>query len=132
MDISELATTNGSIEAWLAFRGTFRVLLKYIPKQSLANIVTKCTTIKWERHQRIEDLDNDKLTVELAEYIKDWEGATDKGEPYPCTEESKIFLLKNSYGFVEFVSDGITDLELLMSNRKEAEKKNSMTTSPDS
>ena len=120
----------------VSFEGKFDVDLAYVPKDEMARAYDRCKTTVYGRSQPKEEIDPDKLRVELAKSVVGWKGLTfgvaatiipivvpeeKKDEEVPCTEENKMVLLKQAYGFDLFVQNMSTELSAL---RQEAERKN--------
>lgn len=123
MDVSRVINDNGDVTAWKPWKDGAEVQLKFMPRLKLEEISNRCQKVTWNRHQRTEELDTTKFIGELCAFIVDWRGIDDGGEPYHCNDENKAALMLKYYGFVDFVVDGITEIETLIETRKEEEKK---------
>jgi len=128
----------GKIQGWVEFRDGFEILLEYCDKVTLQDITKKATKTVWIKHVQTEVLDEDKMIRGISEYIVDWRGLKKevaenilplKDEAtfneIECNGAWKKVLLEHAYGFAEFVTEAITNLEQLRKGQKEAELKNS-------
>lgn len=133
------------ISGWVTFEGLFDVRVHYMPRFELQKALKRCKKMVFIRHQREEEIDEERLLAFLAGLIGDWRGLTyrmiaehlvpieveegKEDDPVPCTEANKVFMLKHAYGFDVFIQEAAMDLDLLVAQAREAERKNSRPTS---
>lgn len=122
------------------FVDNFRCKVKFITRAELRRLVERCTIITYDKktHQRVDRLDEERLYKHLSAYILDWKGLTPEtlakilpvdtrdieGE-IPCTDNNKVTLLKEAYGFDDFIRETITSLDSFEQQKLEEELKNS-------
>ena len=133
------------ISAWVTFEGLFDVRVRYMPRFELQKALKRCKKVVFIRHQREEEIDDDRLISVLAGLIEEWRGLTygminahlvpieieegKEDELVPCTDANKAFILKHAYGFDVFIQEAAMDLDLLMAHEQEVERKNLRPTS---
>jgi len=136
MDLTELRKKDAHVSGWVNFEGKFDVHINYLSKSDLQAKLDRCKKTKYVRHQPQDDIDVDKLHMELAQCILDWKGLTlstasklipidipagQENVDVPCTDKNKLLLLKEAYGFDVFIQQASTDLSSL---KQETEIKN--------
>ncbi|MBI3582373.1 MAG: hypothetical protein HY096_00300 [Nitrospinae bacterium] len=136
MNLSELKKKDTNISGWVNFEGKFDVLINYLSKSELQTRFDRCKKTKYVKHQPQEDIDTDKLHLELAQCILDWKGLTlstasklipieipagQENADVPCTDKNKLTLMQEVYGFDIFIQQASTDLSSL---KQEIERKN--------
>ena len=127
---------------------TFFIKLRPLIPDDFRNFQSRCKKIEWDTktHQKIEVLDDKKLTELLNDYaIVDWRGLTQevislllpvkplevaKNFEFPCTPDFKSFLILESTPFSTFVNNVVLDVAGFSQRAVEEEAKNSKT-SPD-
>lgn len=127
MDFEKLKeASDEGLEVWVKFGDDAEVLVRYISREELKNIIKKARKVLYDRHQKTEEYDDTKGDILLGiAAVKDWKGFTMKGEMFPCTPENIEFLMRKWNAFAKFVNDTCTDLELLIQQEKEKTIKNS-------
>jgi hypothetical protein len=113
--------------------------LRYLPRSELTRMVERATEAVFDRRtgQTAERVNPEKLVQEYAAAILDWRGLTrevyarlipidleDYPETIPCTDEYKLELLREAYGFDAVVRQICTDLSRFQDEQVEAEVKN--------
>lgn len=121
------------------------IQVRYLPRGELTRMLERATESAWDRQAgRNEDRINPgKLIREYAGVILDWrEGDAfgikretyarlipiDPGEypeVIPCTDEYKVEVLEEVYGFDAVVRQVVTDLSRFQEEQLETERKNS-------
>jgi hypothetical protein len=116
-----------------------RLKFRYIPKTELQEMVRRATDTTFNRqaNQKEARVNPDKLLREYAGAILDWEGMSretyarlipidpaDYPEAIPCTEEYKLELLREAYGFEVVATRVTTDLAMFQAQELEREIKN--------
>lgn len=119
--------------------------VRYLPRGELTRMLERATETTWDRQagQNLDKINPEKLLREYAGVILDWrEGeaagilretyarlipieASEYPEVIPCTDEYKIELLREAYGFDTVVRQVVTDLERFQDEQLETERKNS-------
>lgn len=138
MELEQLVNDETTLTGWVTFKKGFDVELDYVDRPALIEIQRKCTKTQWRRRQPVEILDEERFIKELSDRIKNWRGLNQEmlktlfplrpdadlnGNEVPCTDGNKAFMLKQCYGFDEFIVDSITEIETIQGERAEAEKK---------
>jgi len=140
-DLMQTSRMN-EMTAWFEYLDGFRVCLEYVNKKELQDMVRKSTRMEWDdSHRQVERINEDVFIKKLSAKIRDWEGLTpevlgrllpvdvskiDVAE-IPCNPENKIQILKNAYGFDDFVQERVTSLSRIREGQHEAALKNSET-----
>jgi hypothetical protein len=119
--------------------GGFELKLKYVSRRDLNKMVADATESGWDsrRNQPTEKINPARLLREYAAAIVDWRGLTreiygrmipiipeEYPEEIPCTEEFKLELLEEAYGFDAVVRQLTQDLRVFEEERQAAETKN--------
>jgi len=144
MELRNLVDQENKVTGWVTFKAGFDVELEFVPKATLEAIQRRCTRTVYKRHQPVEEVNEEKLNKELANFIRGWKGfdgallkklfpvkagtglADDAEIPCDdCDEANRLYMLKNCYGFGDFVVNSITEFETLRQDQAEAERKNS-------
>lgn len=126
---------------WVPVEGLgFEILVRYLPRNELTRMLERATETTWDRKaaQNVDRIVPAKLLKEYAGVILDWRGLTreiyarlipieplEYPEEIPCTEEYKLELLEEAYGFDAVVRQICTDLTHFENQRQEDEVKNS-------
>ena len=119
---------------WVNFIDNFEVELKYLPRSELQKIAKRSTVSGWERHQKVDKLDDDNYLRNFVEKtMVSWRGLTQKtlakiipvkvtnpDEELIFSVENAFQLLKNAYDLDTFVTNAVMDLSRFT---EEAEKK---------
>lgn len=126
-DCTAVMETGGdSLKVWVDFNDQLKVLINYIPRKRISEIVKQSTRTTFQNHQRVEDYDNIKFGELLGvEAVADWDGPLANGEPIPCTPENIKKFMRNWTDFAKFISTVSIDLEQLVAQEKENARKNS-------
>ena len=129
-DVSSIRNT-ADFAVWVEYNDDVSVLIKHVPRESLAGILKQATRTTWDKHHQPENsVDNIKYGELVGDAaIVDWTGLVDGDQPFPCTQENKKLLMRKWTNFAKFVSDLSSDLDRLMESEKESARKNSSTTS---
>lgn len=140
MDLQSIVEERERFSGWAEFKPGFWVRIFYNPKSSLQDIRRRCERTVYVKHQPTVEVDEDKLRRLIAEQIDDWKGLGSEvvkalfplkagvelnGQEIKCDDSNKVYMLKNAYGFDEFVMDKMTDLESLANELIDEELKNS-------
>ena len=121
MDLSCLE--QDEIKAWVPFSEDSKVQLAYITRDELKKIMREATILEVEKGKHVEREDDDLLDELIAlKAVKDWEGFTVKGKPYPCIPENIKTLMKKFTEFGRFVRTESINLSNFI-EKKKAEKK---------
>ena len=119
-----------SFEAWVPFGDDGRVLIRYTSREELKKIGKKATRITYKNHQKVEEMDDVLADILLGQAcVKDWEGFTMDGKPFPCTPENIEFVMTRWSAFGRFINDICSDFDELARAEKAARIKNSEVTS---
>ena len=126
---------------WVPVEGLgFDIKVRYLPRNELTRMLERATETTWDRKagQNIDRVKPKKLLREYAGVILDWRGLTrdifaqlipiepsEYPEEIPCTEEYKLELLEEAYGFDAVVRQICTDLAHFQDQQQEEEAKNS-------
>lgn len=119
---------------WVTFMDNFQLELRYLPRFELQKIAKRSTVLGWERHQKVEKLDDDNYLRNFVERtIVSWKGLTQKtlakilplkivdpDAELEFTVENAFQLLKNAYDLDTFVTNAVMDLSRFT---EEGEKK---------
>jgi len=133
--ISELMIKNEEVKTvWVTFVDDFKIELRYLPRFELQKLAKKSTVAGWERHQKIDKLDDDiYLRSFIERTIVSWKGLTQttlaKIIPIKVTNpeteldfsiDNAFQLLKNAYDLDTFITNSVMDLSKF---QDESEKK---------
>lgn len=100
--------------------------LKHVSREELRTLNKKAKTVRFENHQKIEDYDAGKADSLLGcAAIKGWEGVMFGDDPAKCTPENITLLMTRHNVFSKFINDICDDIDALIREEKEAERKNS-------
>jgi len=128
--------------AWIPFFEGFEVRLAYLSRSDLQAIVRKSRRRTWdERHQPVDEIQEELLAKNLCPYILDWRGLTpdvlarllplDRAkldfDELPCMDENKITMIREVYGFADFIQENLTSFARINEARVEEVRKNSTT-----
>lgn len=119
-----------TIQAWFPFGDDAEVLIQYVPREELQKMRNKARKISFQNHQKVEIFDSteaDKILGNIA--VKDWNGFTSGGQPFPCTPENIGLLMTKWNEFSLFVNESCVSLEGFIQKEKEETEKNSLSTS---
>ena len=151
MDLEQIVETEaGRLKRWARFDAGsegFDVEIEYVSRQNLEAMRKKCMKTKWRGHQRVDELDDERFFGELSKRILNWKGLNGKvlrqmfplknnvqlnGAEVECTDSNKRFMLKQAYGFYDFIFRELTELHEIESEQIDGELKNSDALSPQS
>lgn len=119
-----------SFEAWVPFGEDGKVLIRYVSREELKKIGKKATSVGYKNHQKVEEIDDVKADILLGRAcVRDWEGFTMNGEPFPCTPDHIDFVMTKWSAFGRFINDICSDFDELVRSEKAATIKNSVVTS---
>ena len=122
--------TKDSFEAWVPFGEDGKVLSRYISREDLKQIGKKAKTVSYKNHQKVEELDDVKADILLGRAcVRDWEGFTMSGQPFPCTPENIDFVMTKWSAFGRFINEICADFDELVRAERDAAIKNSAVTS---
>lgn len=124
---------NHDLKVWLPLMDGVQVLARHISQREFDTITKQSTEIIVDpkTYHRREERDEQKFRSLLARaVVLDWRGIDDGDEPFPCTPENIDYLVEECTEFRIFVMDAPLSLERMLAAEKEAERKNSSTTSP--
>jgi hypothetical protein len=120
---------------------SFKLNMRYIPRDELAAIREKTVTISFNRvtRTREEQVDTDKfMDTYIQKAITGWSGLTYEiitalvpvqvdasklQEEIPYSHEDALWLVKNSTEFDTFISDTMNDVNLFSATTKEEDLK---------
>ncbi len=131
MDVRRLK--NNDLKVWLPMMDGVEVLARHVSQREFDAISKQATEVKVDpvTRQRREERDEQMFRSLLARaVVLDWRGVTDGGEPFPCIPENIDYLVEECTEFRILVMDAPLSLERMLAAEKEAERKNSSTTSP--
>lgn len=109
---------------WVTFIDNFQLQIRYLPRFELQKIAKRSTVMGWERHQKVEKLDDDNYLRNFIEKtIVSWKGLTQKTLakilPVKVTDpdaeldysvENAFQLLKNAYDLDTFITNAVMDV----------------------
>jgi len=118
----------------------FKIRIKYVSPVELTQMFKRCKRIIFIKHQKDEQLNEEKYHEEVAGLILGWEGLTPEilGDLIPvkpeemaqkevsCTDEMKLKILKGAYNFSNFVVGAATALQAFQAARRASIVKNSL------
>lgn len=133
MDVRRLK--NNDLKVWLPMMDGVEVLARHVSQREFDAISKQATEVKVDpvTRQRREERDEQKFRSLLARaVVLDWRGVTDGEETFPCIPENIDYLVEECTEFRILVMDAPLSLERMLAAEKEAERKNSSTTSPPS
>lgn len=130
MDVRRLK--NNDLKVWLPMMDGVEILARHISQREFDAITKQAVEVRFDpkTRQRHEERDEQKFRSLLARaVVLDWRGINDGEEPFPCTPENIDYLVEECTEFRIFVMDAPLSLERMLAAEKEAERKNSSTTS---
>ncbi len=128
--------------AWMEFCDGFEVRLAYLSRLDLQAIVRKSTRKTWDdKHRPVEELSEALMAKHICPYILDWRGLTpdvlarllplDRSkldfDELPCTDKNKVAMIREVYGFADFIQETLTSFASIQDARMEELRKNSTT-----
>jgi len=117
-------------EAWVPFGDDGKVLIRYVSREELKQIGKKAKNVTYRNHQKVEELDDMKADILLGRMtVRDWQGFTMNGDPFPCTPENIDFVMTKWSAFGRFINDICSDFDELVRAEKDATIKKSEVTS---
>ena len=131
-----------AITKWVSFRGVFDIEIKYVSRLQFQKAMDRCKKIVWtQKHERAEELNDEKVKDFLKDCIVSWEGLTvekfakelfpitfsnkEANQPIPCDEDAKEAILEHVYGIVNFLITEILSLANVEEKETETQIKNS-------
>lgn len=124
MQLSDLRNSERIFE--VPFDDTVTVQLRHVSREELREIYKKATTTKFVNHQKTEQFDSIKGDCLLGQAaIRGWSGVKDGDQDAPCTPEAIDLLMTRHNAFARFINDTVGDLQALIEQEREAERKNS-------
>lgn len=124
MQLQDLTNTNRTYT--VKFDETVFVDLRHISREELRDINKKCTTTNFINHQKVEEYDATKADCLLGQAaIKGWRGVKNGEEEAPCTPGNIDILMTRHNIFSKFINDVCVDIDFMIRQEKEAERKNS-------
>ena len=139
MDLDKLyAERKRQHTAWKPFRHGMEVQVAYCPPSELQAILATCKRIEYRKHQPVQSYDDDLFGKKLLRFVLDWRGLTmgvlaklvpidvhddEADTPVPCTDTNKAFLVRECYGFANFLTDTVTELAEVGQQQLDDEKK---------
>lgn len=136
MDLKTLIT-----DEKLSFEGDFKgnkFVIEYANRSEMQAMNRRATVKAWKNHQQMEDIDEDKMALELAGKILSWDvknkdlikffpiakkASFDPEEAVECSVENKCIFLKSAYGFDSWMISTMTEIQNFQDENAEAEKK---------
>lgn len=117
----------------------FKIRIQYLSPVELTQLFKRCKKTVFVKHQKDEELNEDRYHREIAALILGWEGLTPdilgdlipikpeefKVKEIPCTDDLKEKILSGAYNFSNFVVGAATALEAFQAARKAEIVKNS-------
>lgn len=118
----------------------FELQLRYVSRRDLNQMIECAKESSWDSrlNQPVEKINPQKLLREYAVAIKDWRGLTreiyggmisinpeEYPEEIPCTEEYKLELLEEAWGFDAVVRQLTQDLRVFAEEQQADQVKNS-------
>jgi len=108
------------------FDDAVTIHLRHITREELRNIYKQATTIRFVNHAKTEEFDHVKADCLLGRAaIKDWEGIKNGDQDAPCTPEFIDLLMSRHNTFARFINDISVDIDQLVQEERQAERKNS-------
>lgn len=117
--------TKQELTAWVDFKG-FEVEVIYIDKAEFNAMFEKSKRRGFRKHQPVDEVDEAKLRKNIAGLIKGWRGLTlgklkevmninppkkDLDKEVECSDANKLALLEHLYGFENFITDTVTEIQ---------------------
>jgi hypothetical protein len=125
MDITGL--TKAEFKAWVDFDEEVSVLVRYVPRDQLAEIGKDAVVVTVGPGKK-EERSYDALAADIAiakAAVIDWRGLEVDGEPFPFTPENLELLILKWGAFSKFISNACVDVSGLALAQKENGAKNS-------
>ena len=125
----KIDTKNPNPGVWFSF-GDAEVCIRLFPASERERVMSKCSKKKeyFKAGRKIvEEVINEELFSELLwDYcIINWKNITDQdGNEFPCSKENKIFIMKESPRFSNFIADCLEKLNEADITEKERIEKN--------
>lgn len=138
MNIAELKKKKMP-EGWFTFdsKTGVEVKLGYLSPANYRRRLESCSEVVNGR----ERMNEEKILEATAELILDWRGMTlskvaelvsidipegQENEVVPCTKENKLAIIKDAWGFKEFINETVIKLGDFVAAERESERKNSV------
>lgn len=130
MEIGKLASRE-EFSAWVPFGDAgVEILIRFISREEVFTLQRKAVQVMFDRKETTEKHDPVLGGVILGQAaILDWKGFTVEGDVYPCTPENIETLMRRWASFASFVDGTCIDMIKLQDAAREAERKNSKTSS---
>jgi hypothetical protein len=146
-NLSDIVEESGNIKRWVTFIPGFDVEIGYLNRTDVRAMYQRSLRKLQRARQETEKLDEPRFHRELAKHILSWRGLNEEilrqffpikasadlnGKEIECTEEHKIFMLREAPDFDNFIYDALTSLEAIKQEEFNDELKNSDALSPES
>lgn len=110
------------------FMDDSNVTMRHMGQSRYEALRKACSCVKFnpKSHIKEESIDEEKFRKALVnETVLDWDFEED-GQPFPCTQENREYLMEESTDFRLLVLDVPLSLEKMLAIEKENERKNSV------
>lgn len=109
----------------IPFNDTVTVQLRHISRDELLSISKQCRITRFVNHQKVEEIDSVKGDCLLGRaVIKGWSGIKAGDEDALCTPDNIDLVMTRHNTFAKFINDICTDIDTLVQEEQEAERKN--------
>jgi hypothetical protein len=119
-------------------KGGFEVEVKYVARSVMRQLIKDCQSVRYENHQKVEEIDEDRFKRKISDLLVGWRGLTvakarklinlkdglKDDELFECTPANKTFALREFYGFDEFILDAAKNLHERKEAGQEEQEKN--------
>lgn len=134
MNISELVSDE-KLLIWGEFSGV-QVQVEYVPRERLQAMLRACEVVRWQRHQPVTEMDEERTAAAYAGLVHDWKitvgdlkrffnvASGDDEKTVDCTRENKVFMLKKAYGFDMWLHSFVTEIQNFREQQAEEDLKN--------
>lgn len=135
MKISDFVSDE-KIYQWGEFEGVgFEV--QYIARPEHEAALKKCEKTVYRKHQPVVEVDIEKQMAYYAGLIRNWtltygdlrkffninSSVKPDSEDFPASEDNKIFMIDNAYGFAKWLLEYVIDIQNFQDEKIEDEKK---------
>ncbi|MDZ7831628.1 MAG: hypothetical protein U5L07_07735 [Desulfobacterales bacterium] len=139
MDLKQLIDEKKTrLSAWMEFQDV-NFLIEYAEKGEMQKMLERSKKKRWEKHQPVEDFDDDKFAAQLSQKIRDWDltigkladlinidiGDMDPETAVECTDENRAVLVKETYGLANWLREQLSDVTAYREQTQAVQEKNS-------
>lgn len=123
MNLSDLLNTEKTYK--VKYNDDVTLYLRHVSREDLRQLFKQATVTRFVDHKRVEEFDAAKSDCLLGRAsIKGWEGVQMGDGPAECTPDNIDLLMTKHSGFARFINDIAIDIDALVREEQEAERKN--------